>query len=118
MCPVSHEIRIIRGHIDISTLNQAYDYETICNSLIEYDVVLLHDHDKSVVNHTNIQTVIARIDKNILTLAGDLRDDAVLLTKHNTLDTQQNNHMSTGSIILRSRDNSIEIDIVSGTPLD
>ena len=164
-------------------------YKTICNSLIEYDVVLLHDHDGSVVNHlnlfsegyikliygtgshcnngldsintikrcinkdirgddidnyhgmvsrtirtddllyyhssdmitvnisTNIPTVIARIDKNILTLAGDLRDDAVLLTKHNTLDTQQNNHMSTSSIIPCSRDNSIEIDIVSGTSI-
>ena len=48
-------------------------YETICNSPIEYDVVLLHDHDKSVVIHTNtnIQTVITCIDKNILTLAGD-----------------------------------------------
>jgi len=80
-------------------------------------MVLLHDHDKSVVNHTNIQTVIARIDKNILTLAGNLRDNAVLLTKHNTLDTQQNNHMSTGSIIPCSRDNSIEVDIVSGTSI-
>jgi len=79
-------------------------------------VVLLHDHDKSVVNHTDIQTVIARTDKNILTLAGNLRDDAVLLTKHNTLDTQQN-RMSTGSIISRSRDNSIEVDIVSGTSI-
>jgi len=92
-------------------------YEMICNSLIRYDMVLLHDHDKSVVNHTNIQTVIARIDKNILTLAGNLRDNAVLLTKHNTLDTQQNNHMSTGSIIPCSRDNSIEVDIVSGTSI-
>jgi len=96
--------------------SKAYD-ETICNSLIEYDVVLLHDHDKSVVNHTNIQTVIACIDKNILTLAGDLRDDAVLLTKHNTLDMQRNNHMSTNSIISHSRDNSIEVDIVSGTSI-
>ena len=96
--------------------SKAYD-ETICNSLIEYDVVLLHDHDKSVVNHTNIQTVIARIDKNILTLAGDLRNDTVLLTKHNTLDTQQNNHMSTSSIIPRSRNNSIEVDINSGTSI-
>ena len=87
-------------------------YETICNSLIEYDTVLLHDHDKSVVNHTNIQTVIARIDKNILTLAGDLRDDAVLLTKRNTLDTQR-----TSSIIPCSRDNSIEVDIFSGTSI-
>jgi len=92
-------------------------YETICNSLIEYDVVLLHDHDKSVVNHTNIQTVIARIDNNKLTLAGDLRDDAVLFTKRNTLDTQQNRHMSTSSIIPRSRDNSIEVDIFSGTSI-
>jgi len=68
-------------------------YERICNSLIEYGVVLLHDHVKSVVNclnlfsedhikligtsdnenyiSTNIPTVIACIDKNILTLAGD-----------------------------------------------
>ena len=68
-------------------------YETICNSLIEYDVVLLHDHVGSIVNRlnlfsedhikligtsdnenyisTNISTVIACIDKNILTLAGD-----------------------------------------------
>ena len=29
-------------------------YKTICNSLIEYDVVLLHDHDGSVVNHLNL----------------------------------------------------------------
>jgi len=93
-------------------------YETICNSLIEYDAVLLHDHDRSVVNHTNIQTVlIARIDKNKLTLAGDLRDDAVLLTKHSTLDTQRNNRMSTSSIIPCSRDNSIEVDIISGTSI-
>ena len=64
-------------------------YETICNSLIEYDVVLLHDHVGSIVNRLNlfsedhikligtsdnencISTVIACIDKNILTLAGD-----------------------------------------------
>ena len=102
---------------DMSNVFSSKAYGTICNSLIEYNVVLLHDHDKSVVNHTNIPTVIARIDKNILTLAGDLRDDTVLLTKHNTLDTQQNNHMSTGSIIPCSRDNSIEIDIVSGTSI-
>ena len=102
---------------DMSNVFSSKAYETICNSL-EYDVVLLHYHDKSVVNHTNIQTVIARIDKNILTLAGDLRNDTVLLTKHNTLDTQQNNHMSTtGSIIPCSRDNSIEVDIVSGTSI-
>ena len=64
---------------DMSNVFSSKAYETICNSL-------------SVVNHTNIQTVIARIDKNIPTLAGDLRDGAVLLTKHNTLDTQQDNH--------------------------
>ena len=95
-------------------------------------LVSLYDHDGSIVNRlnlfsedhikligtsdnenyisTNIPTVIARNDKNILTLAWDLRDEAVMLTKHNTLDTQQNNHMSTGSIIPCSRDNSIEVD--------
>ena len=41
----------------------------------------------------------------------------MLLTKHNTLDTQQNNHMSTSSIIPHSRDNSIEVDIFSGTSI-
>ena len=102
---------------DMSNVFSSKAYGTICNSLIEYNVVLLHDHDKSVVNHTNIPTVIARIDKNKLTLAGDLRDDAVLLTKHSTLDTQQNNHMSTSSIIPRSRDNLIEVDIVSGNSI-
>ena len=82
------------------------------------DLLYYHSSDMITVNiSTNIPTVIARIDKNILTLAGDLRDDTVLLTKHNTLDTQQNNHMSTGSIIPCSRDNSIEIDIVSGTSI-
>ena len=29
-------------------------YKTIFNSLIEYDVVLLHDHDGSVVSHINL----------------------------------------------------------------
>jgi len=90
---------------DMSNVFSSKAYERTCNSL-------------SVVNHTNIQTVIAHIDKNILNLAGDLRDDAVLLTRHNTLDTQQNNHMSTGSIIPCSRDNLIEINIVSGTSIN
>ena len=89
---------------DMSNVFSSKAYETICNSL-------------SVANHTNIQTVIARIDKNILTLAGCLRDDAVLITKHNTLDTQQNNRMSTSSIIPCSRHNSIEVDIISGTSI-
>jgi len=121
-CRIGLQLSYVQFHTksgldeDILTY-QFKTYETICNSLIGYDVVLLHNHDKSVVNHTNIQTVIARIDKNILTLAGNSRDDAVLLTKHNTLDTQQNNHMSTGSIIPCSRDNSIKVHIVSGTSI-
>ena len=71
---------------------QPKTYATIfCNSLVECDVVLLYDHDGSIVNRlnlfsedhikligtsdnenyisTNIPTVIARNDKNILTLA-------------------------------------------------
>ena len=140
LCPVSHESGLDE---DILTY-QLKAYATICNSLIEYDVVSLYDHDGSIVNRLNLfsedhikliygtsshcnngldsintikRYIIACIDKNILTLAGDLRDEAVLLTKHNTLDTQQNNHMSTGSIIPCSRDNSIEVDIVSGTSI-
>ena len=97
----------------------------ICNSLAECDMVLLYDQDGSNVNHLNlfsedhIKLIETSSDNEyyILTLAEDLRDEAVMLTKHNTLDTQQNNHTSTGSIIPCSRDNSVEVDIVSGTSI-